>query len=707
MTPNQQKKIYRNHFSLKIIILPLFVLFLGTSPVSAQEWQNICPVGVLLYLDNSSALAGFKYDTVQVMDNHDSVFFSFPRILKIPGVEPFDTAAGSILGKRILKRNDRWLLTTNYLCDSLKIYPYAQLNESWIFSVLSDTSYMKATVSEISEQNILGTLDSVKTIVLHAFNNTNNPIAHPMNDRQIVLSKQRGIVETFDLYLFPIVTNSYSLVGTTYPMQGIQQLALKNIYHFSPGDVFHYIGMNSTDYEHTFSYQDKIIRIILSATWPSDSNSVTYQVHDCKQRISQGYPTYIDDTTYSSNSYILECNFQDPETNAFFNRLPNEFIPIMTFSEGEYSAPLIMQSLNNNMGGGQTSNIDYYYYEKGAETGYQWTYGPLPSMYITQNYQFTNKMGRTYSVDSGPMYSNSESLVYANLQGIIYGSPLFQDCDHMIPNITTSADTLRFPFTAGRIDTLFIYSNISWNISWQNADWLTVDKTSSTGNSPVYFSTLTENPSSASRIAVVSIGGSGASVKTLIIIQAGNSDPFFFQVSTEVLNFPFTASNTDTVDIYSNISWSLTGLSVSWLTVNKTEGNGNDQLVFETLEENPESATRQTEVSLGGDGVPLTTLTLLQAGNPGGVEEMNGKSVRIFPNPVQYIATISVSGFRPDESLNFSLFDLLGREVDRENFSGTTAVFHRNGLPDGIYMLRIFDHDGLFFLSSKLMLRLQ
>ena len=65
------------------------------------------------------------------------------------------------------------------------------------------------------------------------------------------------------------------------------------------------------------------------------------------------------------------------------------------------------------------------------------------------------------------------------------------------------------------------------------------------------------------------------------------------------------------------------------------------------------------------------------------------------------MTTITLSGFKQDESRILSLFDVTGREVVKENFSGISVVLHRNGLQDGVYILGICNlKDNLRFTSK-------
>jgi len=104
---------------MKKLAVAATVMVLSLSLYS-QDYGNICTKGVTLYLDTAGNLQGFRYDSLQVTPDHDSVFTSFPTLLynsatglPIRQEEPF-------LAERSLKR------MTGGSCSSIRMgIPYS------------------------------------------------------------------------------------------------------------------------------------------------------------------------------------------------------------------------------------------------------------------------------------------------------------------------------------------------------------------------------------------------------------------------------------------------------------------------------------------------------------------------------------------------------------------------------------------------------
>jgi len=103
----------------------------------------------------------------------------------------------------IEEENDVFLFTGSNN-DTFQLISNAVLDQTWIFNIGNGTS---ATVAEINEINVLGQLDSVKTILLDS-------------GEEILLSKNFGLFKFPDLLLaangviYELVANLLSEAGT-------------------------------------------------------------------------------------------------------------------------------------------------------------------------------------------------------------------------------------------------------------------------------------------------------------------------------------------------------------------------------------------------------------------------------------------------------------------------------------------------------------
>ncbi|MFC2100399.1 T9SS type A sorting domain-containing protein [Bacteroidota bacterium] len=222
----------------------LFILLLSTLYSSGQNWQ---PVNPLYRYNYQHDTASFVSNTIRVLTtdviNNDTVYHLNTIIT------PCDTCHSDLGGisnpngdafalrnqPQFLQRKMRKLNNdVYYFYDTLKITipSYTQLNDVWLFdSVLN----LSATVIQMEQEMLFGTLDSVKIILLS-------------NNDTLILSKNFGIILFPDFFL---PNAYYRLVGVEGPDVGIVLPDFWDIYSYDSGDVFqykHYLGGSSFGY---------------------------------------------------------------------------------------------------------------------------------------------------------------------------------------------------------------------------------------------------------------------------------------------------------------------------------------------------------------------------------------------------------------------------------------------------------------------------
>lgn len=80
-------------------------------------------------------------------------------------------------------------------------------------------------------------------------------------------------------------------------------------------------------------------------------------------------------------------------------------------------------------------------------------------------------------------------------------------------------------------------------------------------------------------------------------------------------------------------------------------------------------------------------------GFPSGIEQSFNKDVKVFPNPAN--THVVISSAADDEIVGIQLFDVAGKEVfNAANLFTQSYTLNRNGLPAGIYMVKLQFKDG-------------
>jgi hypothetical protein len=72
-------------------------------------------------------------------------------------------------------------------------------------------------------------------------------------------------------------------------------------------------------------------------------------------------------------------------------------------------------------------------------------------------------------------------------------------------------------------------------------------------------------------------------------------------------------------------------------------------------------------------------------------------------NPVLTKAEIRIRGFQPGTSVRLILYNIYGNKIF-ETFCTGVINFSREGNPSGLYLVAIYDADGRFMSSQKMML---
>ncbi len=406
-----------------LFILPL----LWVNLLTAQDYQHICTPGTTLYKSVNNDIGAFRRDSVQPSGNNDTVFISYRAIQQGISYACFDTTNGSVLGRKILKKANGWFFFFNFGLDSIRINTQAPVNGSWKFVDLPDKGYIQATVTEITNDNILGVTDPVKVITLQAKDSNNVNISHLLNQRSIKLSQHYGLSRMLNVPLIPNDTILYDLAGKSNPLLGIQELTWQQIYNYSVGDEFHYTAGEYYPINYPtliYGYQkSEIYQVIQKETFGNDS--VTYTMDYCRKDTTS-YPasaTRIHDTITVTYNFIKLA----ADNAAWFDRLPGEFINQYDFSDA--------YNENFTYGGSQTKTVTFGAYMNSYPFTGCWmplTQPECPGAMISYNYSDGLGQSRYQEDCYGPGGTHTHSkwnyLVYYRKGTETWGTPVATDC---------------------------------------------------------------------------------------------------------------------------------------------------------------------------------------------------------------------------------------------------------------------------------------
>ena len=322
------------------------------------------------YTNGNGYLRGMRIDSVTTRGT-DTVFHPYhtPRSVVLSFLsyaDALDSTGASWLGKNVIKHVDGTFVFDNVWHDSVVINTQAHPGDTWTF--FSDTTAIsyKATLTAADTMTILGIVDSVKKITIEADISGVMNTADPVNNFEIILSKNHGFVKVFDLYTFPyhipnnissgmwgydyyldLVTNvlpcecdepaPHNYVDTTnsiFHIVPFHNPTLMELNNFSVGEVFEFHDNNS-QYDGNYVVDIITLDTILSKTYTA--TSVNYTLAEAYQNTtttySGGMTPYVT-TSYSygivSSSYdttlLMDTTLMPEEWNAayFYHFFPKE-----------------------------------------------------------------------------------------------------------------------------------------------------------------------------------------------------------------------------------------------------------------------------------------------------------------------------------------------------------------------------------------------
>ena len=347
----------------KISLLSIFLLTILSS--HAQNYQCLQSGVIPCYTNGDGYLRGMRTDSVRTSGS-DVVYYPYHTERKsnyIPGTGPStdDIAGSSWLGKKVTAQPDGTFIFNNYW-DTVVIKSQAHLGDSWIF--FNDTTPIDyiASISVVDTMSILGSVDSIKKI---SISSDSAGFAHPidpLNNFSIILSKNHGFVQVFDLYTFPYHQAnraSYNMYASHYYFRGYDfyldallgnlgtcdvcpgdryvdtnnsvfhlinfaNPTMMQLYDFAAGDVYESNDIFST-LSPSGNYTKLIIDSIISKTAAAYSD--TYEIHEYVKTITpvfSGSGSFIRDTF--SYSYTALAPAYDTSLFLHLNRaMPEEY----------------------------------------------------------------------------------------------------------------------------------------------------------------------------------------------------------------------------------------------------------------------------------------------------------------------------------------------------------------------------------------------
>jgi len=248
----------------------------------------------------------------------------------------FSVKGASWIGEKFRVDTNGDNIFYNALHEIIKIKEPVILNNSWVM-YYSDTNNLviTATVTDIKNTSFIGITDSVATITLSAKDTNNNTIQNQVNNYQLRLSKNYGLISIMNFYRFPFenqsgfiysVSDTLNLIGISNPLIGWQNITSFDIYNWNVGWEFHSNESYNSAPGPSYSggSETHTIRKIIGKTLTADS--VNYLIDRCKYYFRFDnlgniiIENRVNDTiieTYYFNSFLNKLSFEPFSNNGY------------------------------------------------------------------------------------------------------------------------------------------------------------------------------------------------------------------------------------------------------------------------------------------------------------------------------------------------------------------------------------------------------
>src|SRR4030043_502778 len=232
-----------------------------------------------------------------------------------------------------------------------------------------------------------------------------------------------------------------------------------------------------------------------------------------------------------------------------------------------------------------------------------------------------------------------------------------------------------------------ITSNTTWTVT-DDAAWLTIT-TSGGSNNGTITAVYDANTSTSSRVATVTVSGSGVNSQIVTVTREGVQS--YLNISLTSLSVSSEDGASGTFNITSNTNWTLSS-SETWILLSSNNGTGNATITV-TVQNNSTANSRNSIVTIRATGVSDMTVTVTQTGSPTGIDETENDRIRIYPNPAKDNLIISTGNYSDMPDYSIRIVSLPGTIVFETKVTELFFQLNLSELPGkGIYILQVYDN---------------
>jgi hypothetical protein len=299
---------------MKKSIFAIYLLFIS-SLFFSQDYK-LCDTNVS-YFQHSDKFVKNKLSISAILNGGDFVYEN-PVCYYKPNTLCYQDY--SFIGRKVihLQNNDYKLLNING--DTILLRPTLPVGSSWICFQTSPSNQIEATIVSEDTMSILGQLDSVKIIHFQYFLN-GVPSDNQLNNENLTISKNFGIVSSLCFYQFPYNISRFNLIGRKNPDIGFSPHTAEEVFDYTINDVLRYErNIISEAQTSSYIYNNSLFnrRVINRTETPGYITYMFYQVM-FQETID---PDWWNSYSISGNTISITYNLEQ-YNDSLFERFPN------------------------------------------------------------------------------------------------------------------------------------------------------------------------------------------------------------------------------------------------------------------------------------------------------------------------------------------------------------------------------------------------
>ncbi len=266
-------------FNLSVLLFVFQIAF-------AQDYQCIKDDATYFY-SNDLFFKAISIDSV--VDAVDSlIYYNYPTITDDPVGDCYSRFGPSWIGRYVSVKQGGEHIFYNKFYQPISIHTLYDTSEFWTSFVFENGNFIRATVQEIQEMELLGITDTVKKISFQTYDTSGDSINYPVNGKYILLSKNNGLIRTINFKYFPNLwgghisteyCSEYNLCGISDPEVGKQNLTVAQVYNYEVGDEIH--NKTSVYGSQSYSVHNFYNNLYLQKGFSTNLDTVYYLKYYC------------------------------------------------------------------------------------------------------------------------------------------------------------------------------------------------------------------------------------------------------------------------------------------------------------------------------------------------------------------------------------------------------------------------------------------